>query len=516
MKHPWILAAIVLAIVLVGWLSTTLSSDAPNPGAARPATSTARPGAPGTPGTPGAPATQPAPSAGPVSDTDAEPAPAFDINRAHAWIDEVKPAVESVTGRTLAKRPAVNVLNRTDLAKGAGEDVLVALRALYPTAQNQDVLNRAMRAGSGVSLFILGTFIFTDSSINLAATNVVPLLQAAELDPGLMTGVMKLTIAEQLTHALQQQEADILGQLRDCRNEDEVAALLAVIDGQAAAVRTRVAEKLNLTDALAAHDRLRSRGAFPRALPDPGQVPERESIATTYRTALRNANAFAESVIKSQGMDGLWRIVRAPPAKASMIEHPDTYAPRIRATVPIGAVVDALDSTYTAPAWRSRRAPMTAVALKPTVEALPDPSQQAILSGALLDGVMAQFEEGQRGIIISVRLAQFKAPEAAALMIDAAERQSRMNLDRAQAAGSVTYTDFLSEPIITDLRADAARRTSFTMVTTTGLRGPSRSVRAAVGDVFIEITATGPGSGEIDPTGIARQAIGVLKPDRDR
>lgn len=505
MKHPWILAAIVLAIVLVGWLSTMLSTEAPSPGAARPA-----------PGIPGTPSSQPASNAGPVSDTAAEPPPAFDINRAHAWIDEVKPAIEAVTGRTLARRPTVNVLNRADIAKGAAEDVLVALRALYPTAQNQDVLNRAMQAGSGVSLYILGTFIFTDSSINLAATNVMPLLDASDLDASLMPGVVKLAIAEQLTHALQQQEADILGLLHDSRNEDEVAALLGVIDGQAAAVRTRVAQKLNLTDALEAHERLRSRGAFPRAVPDPGQTTERESIAALYLTARRSAGPFAESIIESEGMDGLWSIVRAPPARASMLEHPGTYTPRIRATVPIGAVIEALDSTYTAPVWRSRRATMMAATLKPTIEALPDPSQQAILADALLDGVMTQFEDGQRGIFLTIRLAQFKTPDAVRLMIDAAERQARLGLDRAQAAGSVTYTDFVSEPIITDLRADAARRTSFTMTAASGLRGPTRSIRAAIGDIFIEVTATGPGSGEIDPMGIARQAIGVLHPDRAR
>ncbi len=510
MKHPWILAAIVLAIVLVGWLSTMMASDSASPGIARPATSTARPG------TPGSPTPQRAPSAGPVSDTEAEPPPAFDINRAHAWIDEVKPAVEAVTGRTLPKRPTVNVLNRTDIAKGTAEDVLVALRALYPTAQNQDLLNRAMQGGSGVSLFILGTFIFSDSSINLASTNVMPLLEAAELDAALMPGLVKLAIAEQLTHALQQQEADILGQLRDSRNEDEVAALMGIIDGQAAAVRIRVAEKLNLTEALKAYDLLRTRGAFPRALPDPGPTADREAVATIYRTAQRHARTFAEAIIDTKGMDGLWSIVAAPPAKASMLEHPDTYAPRQRASVPIGAVVEAFESTYTAPAWRSRRAPMTPLTLKPTIDALPDATQQGVIAGALLDGVMVQFEEGQRGIILSVRLAQFQNPDAARMMIDAAERQSRQNLDRAKAAGTITYSDFVSEPIIADLRADVARRTSFIMTAASGLRGPSHTVRAAAGDTFIEITATGPGSGEIDPTDLALQALGVLRPDQPR
>src|SRR4029453_8963832 len=97
---------------------------------------------------------------------------------------------------------------------------------------------------------LLGKYGFVDGTVYLLAGNVRPLFKLCDTDEKQLPAIVKLVVAHELTHALQDQELDLKTTLAAIKNVDASLAISAAIEGQAVFVQDSVGQALELDAAV--------------------------------------------------------------------------------------------------------------------------------------------------------------------------------------------------------------------------------------------------------------------------
>jgi hypothetical protein len=259
----------------------------------------------------------------------------------------IAPLVEQVTGRQFDKLPPVVVADTARLERVLVDEQVHLLRRLGDVPMEEARADAKDTAENLAESFV-GKYGFLDGNLYVLPGGVDGALATQGLDPSLARDVMELVIAHELTHALQDQQADLahVVELRD--ENDAIMAVNCLVEGQAVWVQEQVGALLGLDGAVAAVARILG---YEPGHPQIADDPERFYTSYVYGQG-RNFVAWEAA---RGGSEAVWAVLADPPGASSMIVHPETYVPGPPRVAPerIGAALRRGRDRLVEPAWRA-------------------------------------------------------------------------------------------------------------------------------------------------------------------
>lgn len=231
------------------------------------------------------------------------------------YVKDVLPALEAAAGRQFKTKPTVVWVDPETLS------VLMAdeLRQIYGTAFPglQPDLVEQMAQSAALSLGgLLGKYTPKNHTVHISTNPFKSGLESGEYSAQQATDMVRLVVAHELAHALQQEKTDLLAALMTSQDADAVEANRATIEGQATWLEFRVAETLKLDEA---HNTLT---AFQGWGKDGLEKLESFPVWATYGQGMH----FIDALTKEHGQEYVWAtVLGAPPKRTAMLYRPETY-----------------------------------------------------------------------------------------------------------------------------------------------------------------------------------------------
>jgi hypothetical protein len=196
---------------------------------------------------------------------------------------------------------------------------------------------------------LMGKYGIEDDALYLMPMNFYPLLKLVKIDAAHAMSVLKLIIAHELTHAIQDQEIDLGKMSRTRGGLEEMQAFNATIEGHAVFVQERVGHSLGLEDVVLESARLFAAGAV--ELHDPGVEMIAKMIGAQFEQVYLGGRGFIQYHHEKGGMRRVWEILANPPVETSMIARPDTYSPRAKAELDYASILNGVERDFGERKW---------------------------------------------------------------------------------------------------------------------------------------------------------------------
>ncbi len=242
-----------------------------------------------------------------------EPPPSFSIEQAQVWMSDVIPHVEKVTGRRFGKRPILKVVTRSELRDAIISDAeLIAGDEFFQDVSNLDRTIELVFASKEVSAVMLGKYSLSEEEILLPAGNAAHLFKAAGIDIVSIDDVMRVVIAHELAHALQDQEINLARCLSETKDVPRLRAFSAAMEGFALVVQDMVADRMKMTDAAERLERLLPGGHI-RGKPNSMPKGYLGDVARVMTGSYEHGRTVMELAFEAKGKQGLWEALRSPP-----------------------------------------------------------------------------------------------------------------------------------------------------------------------------------------------------------
>jgi len=226
----------------------------------------------------------------------------------------VVPLVEKHAGRSFVEAPAIDRAEGEAFAAGvASENQLIYDRVF---AASPELVRRrlAEQTSAATEHMVLGKYGIQTDTLYMAPG---PLRATAErLEGDRLGDVVKVIMAHELTHALQDQHTPFEGLLAAVRDQDHLHAASGSWEGFATWVEQQVAADLGLSDVF--WELTAVQGWGPEGLTNP--------MAFEVWARYGQGRRFVEHH-HGQGVDHLWTVLAHPPSHTRMLFHPDAWAP---------------------------------------------------------------------------------------------------------------------------------------------------------------------------------------------
>ncbi|MEQ9616983.1 MAG: hypothetical protein RLN60_02990 [Phycisphaerales bacterium] len=256
----------------------------------------------------------------------------------------------------------------------------------------------------GTRYTLAAQYMPTTREILLNPELIRTLIEAENLDPGAQADWVRLLLAHELTHALQDQELDLIALADRWQTPYALTAQKRAQEGHAMFVQERVSRRLERSPLFE-----RMLGALDAGIADEpaheitdpenrklreeftSVIRPQQPLGSIYREGLEHARAIHERA----GADGLWQYVRNPPVFEDEIESIETYdldRPFPSILPAVTRILSEGDDTHPQQATNQPRPPMF-LSLLPTL-ATPEKARSA--SAALVEDAMI-FCQGRAG-----------------------------------------------------------------------------------------------------------------------
>jgi hypothetical protein len=239
---------------------------------------------------------------------------------------EVAPVVEAVAGRKLTSMPEVVVATPRRIADVMYEeqlDLLLRVDGLPPEEAEQT----ARRTAAEVSSSFNGKYGFIDHKLYVSVEGVRRSMLLEGAPDWMLRPLLRLVIAHELTHALQDQHADLTTLVHQASSGDAIMAINCAVEGHAVWVHEQVGAQAGLDEAVEVLRQMMGYDQPIRRRMDPG------GFYHAYVYGL--GRDFAAHHAEVGGNQRLWRMLAAPPVATSMIVSPETWDEPVGETDPV-------------------------------------------------------------------------------------------------------------------------------------------------------------------------------------
>ena len=243
-----------------------------------------------------------------------------------AMVAELIPVVEQQAGRQFLSEPELVLADRHILAKVLYDEQIHLLRNLV-SLDEEEARASAARTSTNLSSAFDGKYGFLDKKLYVVSDGIRQALSRHGVSEDLVRPVIQIVLAHELTHALQDQHADLDAVVSSRVDADAVMAVNCLIEGHAVWVHERVGRALGYHEAVDVVGEIlgyRSGEGGISSLPS--------AFYTSY--VYGQGRKFVDYHASSTGPEMTWKMLINPPGTTSMIVDPKTYNP------------------YVAPAWR--------------------------------------------------------------------------------------------------------------------------------------------------------------------
>jgi hypothetical protein len=231
------------------------------------------------------------------------------------YVQDVLPALETAAGRPFKIKPAVVWVEPQALSVLMADELRQIYGSAFPGLQPELVEQMAQSAALSLG-GLLGKYTPTNHTVHISTNPFKSGLDSGEYSKQLATDMVRLVVAHELAHALQQEQTDLLKVLMTSQDADAVEANRATIEGQATWLEFRVAEALRLDEA---HETLT---AFQGWGKDGLEKLESFPVWATYGQGM----LFIDALTKEHGQEYVWQtVLESPPKRTAMLYRPSTY-----------------------------------------------------------------------------------------------------------------------------------------------------------------------------------------------
>ncbi|MEM6926724.1 MAG: hypothetical protein AAF602_07360, partial [Myxococcota bacterium] len=235
-----------------------------------------------------------------------------------SMVEEIAPVVEEVAGRRFTTLPKVVAADEARL-----REVIYAEQLHLWSREGLDgpeAEERARLLAGDVASTFAGKYGFLDKTLYISVESLALRLAAERAPAWLFRPMVRVVIAHELAHALQDQHTDLAAMAVAAHGTDAVIAINCAIEGHAVYVHEAVASRMGLTEAL---------GLMADLL-----GTERELGPTLDPDAYHNAYVYGRGRdfvafhMHHGGTEQVWRMLQRPPATTSQITSPDRWLHR--------------------------------------------------------------------------------------------------------------------------------------------------------------------------------------------
>ncbi len=231
-------------------------------------------------------------------------------------VEEIAPLVAQIAGRRFTQVPGVLIADIPRIEQVLYEEQVHLLR--NATDLGTEAARREARAAvANTGGLFVGKYGFLDHNLYIVPGAVRAALAEEGLDPTLESAVLELVIAHELTHALQDQQADLDESVIHQSGKDAVMALNCLIEGHAVWVHEQVGRARGHPEAVDAVARILGYDLGSPHGVDPGRY------YTSY--VYGQGRTFVEHHLTRGGPEAVWTLFVHPPLSSSMIVDPATY-----------------------------------------------------------------------------------------------------------------------------------------------------------------------------------------------
>lgn len=243
------------------------------------------------------------------------------------WIArELAPVVEQVAGRRFERIPELVLADPDRIAQVVYEEQRHLLRGAEGI-DDPHADDAARRTAAEVSSAFAGKYGFLDGRLYVSVEGIADSLALEGQPAWLLRPMIRVVVAHELTHALQDQYVDFESQVRAAPNGDAIMALNCAVEGHAVWVHERVGEIEGLGEAVRVMADLLGSEEPVRRRMDPD--------AFYHRYVYGLGRDFVAQHARAGGTDQVWRVLEHPPVATSMIVAPDTWSDAVGAVEPL-------------------------------------------------------------------------------------------------------------------------------------------------------------------------------------
>ncbi|MEZ4235398.1 MAG: hypothetical protein R3F59_04405 [Myxococcota bacterium] len=231
-----------------------------------------------------------------------------------AWMArEVAPVVERVAGRKLTEMPEIVLASPERISEVVYQEQLDLL--LHSEGADPAEAERtARRTARDVGGAFAGKYGFIDHKLYVSVDGVERSMLLEGAPEWLLRPLLRLTIAHELAHALQDQYTDLATLVHQAPTADAIMAINCTVEGHAVWVHEQVGAQTGLGEAVAYMERMLGYDQPIRRRMDP------DGFYHAYVYGL--GRDFVAWQAEAGGTQRVWRVLAAPPMATSSIVKP--------------------------------------------------------------------------------------------------------------------------------------------------------------------------------------------------
>jgi hypothetical protein len=333
-------------------------------------------------------------------------------------VKEVAPMVEEASGRDFVVLPEVVHASRDQLADVVYQEQLHLLRDVDGLSE-EEAERSARRTAIEMSGAFAGKYGFLDGRLYVSVEGISDSLALEGAPQWMLRPMIRLVIAHELTHALQDQHSDLETLVAAAPSGDAIMAINCAVEGHAVWVHEQVAERTNNHGTSVVLSRMLGYDQPARKRMNP------DHFYHTYVYGL--GREFVAWHHEQGGNERVWQVLAAPPLATSMIVDPGSW----------GAQVGRVDPTVQRVLRRASER-LAGKGWQPTDEAMGDYDvrDQLVRAGAdseLADGLALGWNSrlvGGAMAGVEVQLLEFESPVSASAFVDALREQAEAQAER--------------------------------------------------------------------------------------
>ncbi len=410
--------------------------------------------------------------------------PAFDKATAERYLREVLPLIEKAAGRRFKKRPRLRLAGRDEVGAALARDILPQLRNLMPDRSEDDLAKLAAKQAANIAPVLLGKYGFKDRVLFLLPRNVEPLLRLARIEGEYRPGLVKLIIAHELVHALQDEAVDLAQMLAGMKSQEELLAFNATIEGFAVFVQDEVGARLGLTEEVIQFSRLFTAGVV--KFDDPAFELMNRAMAAQFEQIYLGGRRFIAHHHAQGGLARVWEIIRHPPVRTAMIKHPETWSSTRCERPDYAWVLRGLERWFGDDRWQVDNIEIGQMGLQSAYAGLRETERDRLLAQVEhAQALVARSPEQSR--LGNVTLIVLRDAAIGREYIDAVEAMANRNFAQLNDSRKLQVTD-VNATDAPQFVASIARRVEFTLMPLGEPKMHNVIWRIVRGSLLIEIT----------------------------
>ncbi len=318
------------------------------------------------------------------------------------------PLIEKTGGRKYKSIPEYRIIPRRELRRIIIAEELPGLKTNMKGMDEDQIRRQAEYSAQLRSQLYVARYINQENILYVIPENVKAMKERYEVKDEDLNGFIVMVIAHELVHALDNQHYDLIKILGQCENTDEISAFGAVIDGSAAWVTRRIADKMGISEAAHKNSLKASLG-----IRDETTGAGKENFNLYFVMGEK----FIARVTGKNGQAGFDKAFMSPPKSVRHILFPDEFlSPSTRRVTDCTKLIKKLADRLPARGMQSQTKTLTTVDLRTLLTSQGIKKKEAVsIADNCLNGAMHMaIKQAVTPGIISVMLFDFKDRDTAA------------------------------------------------------------------------------------------------------